>query len=255
MAFVEVCDDPELLYSCLKLHHTHLEGRRINVERSAGGGKNSETRKAKLEQFRKDQIKHMEDTVDAILKEYYKRGEIQEQGELDEGVILLCKRHSAVVVQAALDRYVESNGRDMDNSSAYLTFLLGKLAEEGIYNDRDKEKPQRMTTTEKSSRGRASSSPRDAKRLKRPNHSNSTTAASQRTESEFSKQSRASSSPRDAKRLKRPNNSNNITSTSKFAASEFSKQGIDMEAGAGSIDNRSAIFPSLARRGRGRGYM
>jgi hypothetical protein len=36
MAFVEL-SDPETMYSCLKLHHTMLDGRRMNVERSAGG--------------------------------------------------------------------------------------------------------------------------------------------------------------------------------------------------------------------------
>jgi RNA recognition motif-containing protein len=137
LAFVEIKGDPGHLYALLKLHHTFLGGRRINVERSAGGG--SDTRKSKIKLFREEQLHHMDATVNAMLEEYYQRGEIQRQGEIDEGVILLCKRHSATVVQAALERYVESNGRDMDNPSAYLTFLLGKLAEEGIYNDRDKE--------------------------------------------------------------------------------------------------------------------
>lgn len=220
MAFVEVHDDPELLYSCLKLHHTHLDGRRINVERSAGGGKNSESRKAKLQQFREEQVKHMEETVDAVLEEYYQRGEIKEKGELDEGVISLCKRHSAAVVQAALERYVESNGRDMDNPSAYLTFLIGKLAEGGICNDREKEK----------GKGAKASSRRATKRKEGggrfPNS-------------------------HDAKRSKKSNNSSKST----FANSEFAKQGIDMEAAQENDSDPQHIFPSLARRGRGRGYM
>jgi len=216
MAFVEVQDDPELLYSCLKLHHTHLDGRRINVERSAGGGKHSETRKQKLKQFRDDQTKYMDETVNTMLEEYYKRGEIQKEGELDDGVISLCKRHSAAVVQASLERYVESNGRDMDNPSAYLTFLVGKLAEEGIYHDNEKEK--------------------NAKQQQPPRSSN--------------KRERGGKSPpkRDSSN-KRPKNQQ----SNKFADSEFAKQGIDMEAAAS--QSGSDIFPSLARRGRGRGYM
>lgn len=214
MAFVEVHDDPELLYSCLKLHHTHLNGRRINVERSAGGGKNSETRKNKLKQFREEQIKYMEETVNAVLEEYYQRGEIQRQGEIDEGVVLLCKRHSATVVQAALERYVETNGADMDNPSAYLTFLVGKLAEEGIYKDREKEKNSSKTQQRKKNRGTSS---------------RGTTPA-----------------PRESKRPRKQ--------PTKFADSEFAKQGVDMEATQGT-SNPEQIFPSLARRGRGRGYM
>jgi len=54
MAFIEV-NDPQLLYECLKLHHTTLDGRRINVERTSGGGRSSEKRKEKIKQFRKEQ--------------------------------------------------------------------------------------------------------------------------------------------------------------------------------------------------------
>jgi RNA recognition motif-containing protein len=132
MAFVEVTD-PEFLYSLLKLHLTMLDGRRINVERSAGGGRNSENKKSKIKQYRTEQGDFMEGGVKNMLDEYKKSGEIQE-GELDDGVVGLCKRHSATVVQASLERYVESNGRDMDNPSAYLSFLLGKLASEGIHD-------------------------------------------------------------------------------------------------------------------------
>lgn len=131
MAFVEVKDDPELLYACLKLHHTQLQGRRINVERTTGGGSKT-TRHEKLQQLRKEQEEHISNTIDSMIADYKKRGELQEN-ELDSGVIELCKRHSTHVVQAAIDKYIESNGRTMDNPSAYFTFLLGKLATEGIF--------------------------------------------------------------------------------------------------------------------------
>ena len=134
MAFVEV-SDPELLYSLLKLHHTMLDGRRINVERSAGGGRNSENRKLKLKQYRVDQEEHMQSVVAGMIDEYKQRGEIKDS-ELDEVAVSVCQRHSASIVSAALEKYVESNGRDMDNPSSYFTFLLGKLASEGIYEDK-----------------------------------------------------------------------------------------------------------------------
>jgi RNA recognition motif-containing protein len=136
MAFVEL-NDPETLYALLTLHHTFLKGRRINVERTTGGG--TETKKSKISTIRQEQLQYMQETVRNMLKEFQDRGEIQKEGELDDGVFALCTRHSAAVVQASLERYVESNGRDMDNPSAYLSFLLGKLATEGIYTNREDE--------------------------------------------------------------------------------------------------------------------
>lgn len=54
MAFIEA-NDPKVLFECLKLHHTTLDGRRINVERTTGGGKASEKRKEKIKQYRQEQ--------------------------------------------------------------------------------------------------------------------------------------------------------------------------------------------------------
>lgn len=132
MAFIETTD-PEMMYSFLKLHHTSLKGRRINVERSAGGKKNSSSRKAKIKQFREDQDKYISNAVEKMLAEFVDRGEIKE-GELDEGAIGLCKRHSAATVESSLTRYLETNGRDMDNPSAYFMSLIGKIATEGVHD-------------------------------------------------------------------------------------------------------------------------
>ena len=132
MAFVET-DDPKLLYGLLKLHHTFLDGRRMNVERSTGG-KNKERRKSKINQYRKEHDEYFDTVVEKMLSEYRSTGELADQ-ELDDGVIALCKRHAAPVVEAALAKYIEGNGRDMDNPSAYLSFLIGKMATEGIFKD------------------------------------------------------------------------------------------------------------------------
>jgi hypothetical protein len=129
MAFVEV-DDPEYLYALLRLHHSMLDNRRINVERSAGGG--SETKQLKIQQYRKEQQDYLQSTTKQMLDEYVKRGEIRE-GELDERALMIGSRHTTTIVGAALERYVESNGREMDNPSSYFTFLLGKLATEGVF--------------------------------------------------------------------------------------------------------------------------
>ena len=134
MAFVETTSDPELLYALLKLHHTHLNDRRINVERSAGGNKTSASRQKKLEQYRKEQAEYIAEHVENIINEHKKTGELQEN-ELDEGVVELCKRHSAQVVEQALTRYLETNGRDKDNPSAYFTHLIGIISTEGFFEN------------------------------------------------------------------------------------------------------------------------
>lgn len=132
MAFIETTD-PEMMYSFLKLHHTSLKGRRINVERSAGGKKNSSSRKAKIKQYREEQEKYLSDAVEKMLAEFVDRGEIK-AGELDGPAIELCKRHSAATVESSLTRYIETNGRDMDNPSAYFMSLIGKIATEGVHD-------------------------------------------------------------------------------------------------------------------------
>ena len=55
-------------------------------------------------------------------------GELRD-GELDEGIIVLCKRRASPVVVAAVSKYcIEGSGRHTDNPSAYVTFLLTKFA-------------------------------------------------------------------------------------------------------------------------------
>ncbi|VEU44150.1 unnamed protein product [Pseudo-nitzschia multistriata] len=147
MAFVEV-DDPEFLYALLKLHQTYLKGRRINIERSAGGKRNSQARKSKLEHYRKEQGAYFAEVVENILAEYKQNGELRED-ELDEGVVSVCKRHSGPVVQAAVAEYIEKGGRDMNNPSAYLTFLVTKFAKEGIHDVEDTGKSKTLKPTRK----------------------------------------------------------------------------------------------------------
>ena len=60
MAFVE-CETAEALYACVACHHAHLDGRRVNVEKSAGGGK--ATKKDKLKRHRERQDAKIEESV------------------------------------------------------------------------------------------------------------------------------------------------------------------------------------------------
>ena len=218
MAFAEL-QDPEVLYECLKLHHTFLDGRRINIERSAGGGKNSDLRKEKLTKYRKEQEEYMSETVDKILKEYYEKGDIME-GELDEGVIALMKRRSAAVVEAALSEYVEERVKEMDNPSAYLTSMVCRITEDGIENKKIENKKQKKHTA------------------------NGTKFTKNNNNHHFD----------GSKRRSYNNNAKNENSYQ--STSELSKFGVDMSISsiARTNNDMNKIFPSMSRgRGRGRG--
>jgi RNA recognition motif-containing protein len=223
MAFAQVTDDedPEFLYALLKLHQTYLKGRRINVERSAGGRKNSESRKAKLEQFQKDQDAYFTQVVDNILQEFQTRGEIR-QNELDDGVITLCRRHSGPVVQAAITEYVEKGGCDMDNPSAYLSFLVAKFAKEGIHDEEVTKKKSNLSDRGKDSRKRKSND--------------------------------SSHHEKDKKQIKRWTDSSADQSGGNMPMSETSKSDFGKNSKVRPTRDLSKIFPS-SQRGRGRGYM
>jgi RNA recognition motif-containing protein len=155
MAFLET-GDPDLMYACLKLHHTYVGDRRINVERSSGGRKVSDTRVAKLKHYREQQEKYFSEVVTRLINGYIKSGEMRE-GELDEGAISLCKRHSLTTVEATLSRYLELGGRNMDNPSAYFAHLIGKIATEGLIQTGIRERAgERFNAKETFSRKRQS---------------------------------------------------------------------------------------------------
>jgi RNA recognition motif-containing protein len=248
MAFVEV-QDPQLLYACLKLHLTHLQGRRLNVERSAGGKATSTSRQVKIQELRKEQQSHMQSVVETMLQEHYDQGTIR-PGEIDDGVIALCRRHAAPVVQAALERYCESQGRDMDNPSAYLTFLLGKLAEEGIF-ERNEDLQQQDKNHNRKKKQReviagASSSPRFNKKQKTTKYDSSSSSSA-----------RGGFNQKNNHHHHHDNKRHNGPSTKYMSSpSVFAKQGIDMSISdtttTGHTKDLSSIFPSISSRG-GRG--
>ena len=220
MAFVEVLNgDPEFLYALLKLHQTYLKGRRINIERSAGGRKNSENRKTKLEQYKKEQPEYFAEVVDNILKEFKTTGEIRDD-ELDDGVIQLCRHHAGPVVRAAITEYVEKGGRDMDNPSAYLTFLVAKFAKEGIHDEEatGKTRKNRKDASSSSSRKRKSDDEGDS---------------------------------RGGKRSKEWKDSSSLAKSGVNMALSDSK---DSGSASSPTKDLSKIFPS-STRGKGRGYM
>jgi RNA recognition motif-containing protein len=223
MAFVQVNDnaDPEFLYALLKLHQTYLKGRRINVERSAGGRKNSESRQGKLEQFKREQTEYFVKVVDSILQEFQARGEIRKD-ELDDGVITLCRRHSGPVVKAAITEYVEKGGGAMDNPSAYLSFLVAKFAKEGIRDEEVPTKKRNLNDRGVDTRKRKSTDSKQSDNNKRriQELTNPSALAQSDVDMSISDSTRSCSKNRDTRSSK-----------------DFSKS-----------------FP-LSQRGKGRGYM
>lgn len=222
MAFVET-SNPEISYQLLKLHHTNLDGRRINVERSAGGGKNSEVRKEKISSYRKEQEEYMKETVDRIIADHKSRGEL-EDGELDDGVIALMKRHSAATVEISLAEYVEERGKDMDNPSAYLTSIIGRVSVEGADGNKPTKKKEMFGKKGRSKRRDDGGGPQKRRQM-------------------------AGSG------VGRIQDGSPLSKTSAFAKAGVDMSMSDSKQGGKGDDKMLSIFPSMGR-GRGRGaYM
>lgn len=138
-AFCEF-NDPELMYECLKLHHTDMNGRRINVIRAAGGGKAK--RAEKIKERKEEQDEYISTIVDKIIKEHISKGDLKE-GELDNGAILLCKRRNAAIVEAALSEYIEARGdRHLENPSSFFAKVMNRVTEEGVDAIKKQDKKQ-----------------------------------------------------------------------------------------------------------------
>jgi RNA recognition motif-containing protein len=136
-AFVEF-QDPKIMHECLKMHHTSLNGRRINVIRAAGGGKASRAEKQKQRKLEQDE--YISSTVDKIINEYIESGKLKE-GELDKGSISLCKRRNAATVEAALLQYIEKRGdKTLENPSAFFTKVMCKITDDETHAKFDNKK-------------------------------------------------------------------------------------------------------------------
>ena len=127
MAFVE-CETAEALYACVACHHAHLDGRRVNVEKSAGGGK--ATKKDKLKRHRERQDAKIEESVDRVIGEFVSQGRIEER-VFDERVRKLLQRRSGRVANMALEEFASLEGREaFDNPAAYLTKIVCRISAE-----------------------------------------------------------------------------------------------------------------------------
>merc|ERR1711865_1027316 len=136
------------------------------------GNKDSGTskRKLKLEQYKKEQVTYFADVVEKILQEYQTNGELRAEdfAQFDAGVLTVLKRHAGPVVRAAMAEYIEKGGRDMNNPSAYLTFLVTKIAKEGIHDveDTGRSKKKSNPTRKRQYSSTRSIEDKDSKRTK-----------------------------------------------------------------------------------------
>jgi len=225
-AFCEF-QDPELMYECLKMHQTPLNGRRINVIRAAGGGKAARTETHKQRKLEQDE--YISTNVDKIIKEYLDQGKLKE-GELDSGAILICKRRSAATVEAALSQYIEQRAeKELDNPSAFFMNVMLRVTEaEGEGNGNADGKRKQGGSGKGRGGGNGNSSSGSGNRNSNGNSKSKSDGGDKPVRS------------RDA--------------------SVFTKSGVDMSISEKNDDGDatlSKIFPSMGRgRGRGRGaYM
>lgn len=123
-------DDAENQYKCLSLHHSKLDGRVINVERSCGG-KNVDKRKQKITALRDEQKEVLKSTCDRILQEKIEAGVLKKE-ELDEQAVGLLTRYDGATASAILDNYCAEERERLRNPSAFFMMLAKRVVEEGI---------------------------------------------------------------------------------------------------------------------------
>lgn len=140
MAFVELASEAAV-HTALRLHHSVMSGRRINVERTVGGGGTSGDRKQKLELLREKQGKQMVQTVkelcETILPEAADEVEEEERdrarvvrADVDERVLeFLCTVPTSLAEEALREaKALDMNG--VRNRSAYLMGVLKRRVAE-----------------------------------------------------------------------------------------------------------------------------
>lgn len=86
---------PTALQNALKLHHSTLSGRKINVELSAGGGGNSEARRAKIDTARTKLDKERSDKIKKVKEKKEKSKEEKARDRENESKTSAKKRKRA----------------------------------------------------------------------------------------------------------------------------------------------------------------
>lgn len=233
---------PTIMYKCLKLHQTELDGRRINIYRGASNRAHSKSRQVKITQRRHEQETYVAHAVTKIVQEYMDAGQLSNE-ELDEGVIALLKRRSADVVNHALREYIDKrDGRNesLENPSAFLTAIVCEMSQEPTSS-----KMSYAHTNTSRGKDRERGKGRETYTSNRGYRTSQTNQSAKDDYSYYGIQ----------------NNDSHDTVLSRMSI--FSKEGVDMSASerdtnvSNDFQNRmDRIFPSWLRgRGRGRNYV
>ena len=137
MAFVEF-SNAEQQHQALALHRSYFgsdeEGQRrrqINVEKSAGGGRDK--KRKRVDEVRTEQEAYMATTVERIIEDYVAKGGIgKEILDSDKHLLAMLKRCDASTVDAALAEFSERDVAELTNPAAYLTALVCRKLAEGF---------------------------------------------------------------------------------------------------------------------------
>ena len=133
IAFVEL-ESESAVHSALKLHHSVMDGRRINVERTVGGGGKSDRRAGRLSALRQKQGSNILNAAKALvastLPEEGGERDAPTQRDADDRVIEFLSTIEASVAEAALKECVELDMSSVKNRPAYLMGVLKRKTEQ-----------------------------------------------------------------------------------------------------------------------------
>ena len=137
MAFVELESAAEQ-HQCLALHHTIFNGRKINVEKSAGG--RGEKKKEKLSSLRVEQRGKVQEKIDTILAEYARSGVLSGLA-LGGAESLLMQRfygYTPSHVQAILANFerAKANAGGGSSSESYASYTSSADANQQVMLDK-----------------------------------------------------------------------------------------------------------------------
>eukprot|EP00312_Isochrysidales_sp_CCMP1244_P008145 CAMPEP_0196673812 /NCGR_PEP_ID=MMETSP1090-20130531/3159_1 /TAXON_ID=37098 /ORGANISM="Isochrysis sp, Strain CCMP1244" /LENGTH=314 /DNA_ID=CAMNT_0042011589 /DNA_START=54 /DNA_END=995 /DNA_ORIENTATION=+ len=146
MAFVELSSESEV-HSALRLHHSCLYGRRINVERTVGGGSACEKRQSRIGLLREKQGAQMSRKVRELVEEALPAACEAEEGQVtredfDERAVEFLLSVSPPVAEAAIAEMAGLNLSGVRNRSAWLMGVLRRFVAESDPFGKSKEQEE-----------------------------------------------------------------------------------------------------------------
>ncbi|DBA04891.1 TPA: hypothetical protein N0F65_006893 [Lagenidium giganteum] len=129
-AFIEV-KDSKALGAALSRHHTLMNGRRINVELTAGGGGNkSEKRREKIEKLRSKQSDMQVEKTKALVQKHIEDPECKlTEDDVDERMVDFLSWFDFETAKKALDEYNRCVCDRVKNRKAFFMGILKRFRE------------------------------------------------------------------------------------------------------------------------------